>query len=288
MDFIYKKPASITEALSLKAVHKDNGAFIAGGTDLLVDMKKSTLRTEPRAIIDISGLEEISYIRQEDGQIKIGAGTRISEILKSPIVQRNAPLLFQAARQFANPLIKNRATLGGNLINASPAADMATPLLVLEAEVVLKSVNAERVASLEQFFSGVKRTTHRDDELLAEVRFNEAPGKECEFLKMGQRNGTAIAIASLSLMFDMSNGIIKNPGVALGSVAPVPLRAHRTESALDGVEPSGENIKQAGDILTQEVKPITDIRGSAEYRREMAGMLLLMAFGNLGYGLGEY
>jgi len=281
MDFIYEKVGSLIEALRLKAGYKENGAFIAGGTDLLVEMRENLLQPEPKAVIDISDLDEINYIRQEDGEIKIGAGTRISEIQKSLIVQTNAPILFKACREFANPLIKNRASLGGNLINASPAADMATPLLVLGAKVVLKSVNGERVMSLEEFFSGVKRTNHRNDELLTEIRFSEVQGKRCEFLKMGQRNGTSIAIASLSIMLELADGVIKEPRVALGSVAPVPVRAHETEGALDGVEPSLGNIKRAGDTLKREVNPITDIRGSAEYRREMAASLLLMAFQNL-------
>jgi len=281
MDFIYEKVGSLIEALRLKAGYKENGAFIAGGTDLLVEMRENLLQPEPKAVIDISDLDEINYIRQEDGEIKIGAGTRISEIQKSLIVQTNAPILFKACREFANPLIKNRASLGGNLINASPAADMATPLLVLGAKVVLKSVNGERVMSLEEFFSGVKRTNHRNDELLTEIRFSEVQGKRCEFLKMGQRNGTSIAIASLSIMFELADGVIKEPRVALGSVAPVPVRAHETEGALHGVEPSLGNIKRAGDTLKREVNPITDIRGSAEYRREMAASLLLMAFQNL-------
>ena len=285
MDFIYEKAGSLAEALKLKAGYKENGVFIAGGTDLLVDMMNNAL--EPEVVIDISRLDEINYIRQEDGQIKIGGVTRISQIQRSSVVQRNAQILFKACREFANPLIKNRASLGGNLINASPAADMATPLLVLGAKVVLKSVNGERVMSLEEFFPGVKRTNHRNDELLTEVRFNEAQGKRCEFLKMGQRNGTSIAIASLSIMFDVADGVIKNPRVALGSVAPVPIRAHKTEGALHGVEPSLGNIKRAGDILKREVNPITDIRGSAEYRREMAASLLLMAFQNLGYTRSE-
>ena len=285
MDFIYEKAGSIMESLSLKAVHKETGIFIAGGTDLLVDMRRNVLQPEPKAVIDISDLDEINYIRQESGQIKIGAGTRISEIQKSLIVQTNTPILFNACREFANPLIKNRASLGGNLINASPAADMATPLLVLGAKVVLKGVNGERVMSLENFFLGVKRTNHRNDELLTEIIFNEAQGKRCEFLKMGQRNGTSIAIVSLSIMFDVADGVIKEPRIALGSVAPVPIRAHKTEGALDGVEPSIGNIKRAGDILKREVNPITDIRGSAEYRREISALLLLMAFQNLDYCL---
>jgi carbon-monoxide dehydrogenase medium subunit len=213
--------------------------------------------------------------------------TAISDIQKSSIVRSNASILFKACQKCANPLIKNMATLGGNLINASPAADMATPLLALEALVVLRSANGERVVPLEEFFSGVKRTNHRSNELLTEVRFSDAQGKRCEFLKLGQRNGTSIAIVSLSLLFNMMDGVIENDlKLALGSVAPVPLRAHRAEDALHGVEPSLGNIKQAGSILKGEVSPISDVRGSAEYRKEMSAVLLQMAFQNLGYGLG--
>jgi len=286
MVFVYKKAGSLDEALELKSRYEESGVFIAGGTDLLVDVRNNALEPEPKAIIDISGLDEINYIRQEDSQISVGAVTAISEIQKSSIVQRKAPILFKACQKCANPLIKNIATLGGNLINASPAADMATPLLTLGAKIVLKSINEERVMSLEEFFLGVKSTNHRNNELLTELRFNEAQGKRYEFLKMGQRNGTSISIVSLSLMFDVVDGVIKDDlKLALGSVAPAPLRAHRTEDALHGVEPSLGNIKQAGNILKNEVNPITDVRGSTEYRREMSAILLLIAFQNLGYGL---
>ena len=282
MDFTYEKAGSFTQALKLKAEYKEKGVFIAGGTDLLVDIRNNIL--EPEAVIDISDLDEINYIRQEDNQVKIGAMTRIAQIEKSSIVHSHAPILYKASKDFANPLINNMATLGGNLINASPAADMATPLLVLGAKVVLKSANGERVIPLEELFSGVRKTNHRSDELLAEISFNGAQGKKCEFLKLGQRNGTSISIASLSLLFDIAGGVIGDDlRLAVGSVAPVPLRARKTEGVLRGVEPSARNIKLAGDMLKCEVTPITDVRGTAEYRMEMVAALLLMAFQNLGY-----
>ncbi len=285
MNFIYEKAGSLAEALRLKAGYKENGAFIAGGTDLLVDMRNNLLAPEPKAVIDISDLDEINYIRQENGQIRIGAGVKIAEIQKSPVVQTNAAVLSQACREFANPLVKKRATLGGNLINASPAADMAPPLLVLGAKVTLKSVSVEREIPLEEFFLGVKKTSDKSNELLTEVRFNKAQGEKYEFLKLGQRNGTSISIACLALMFEVTDDTIKDPRVALGSVAPTALRACRTENALNGVEPLIGNIRRAGDILRHEINPITDIRGSAEYRREISALLLLLAFQNQGYAL---
>lgn len=285
MDFLYEKARSLREALELKSKYRENAVFIAGGTALLVDIRNDVLKPEPRAVIDISDLDEIDYIRQEGSQISIGAVAKIAAIKKSPIVQKSAPILSQACNQFANPLIRNRATLGGNLINASPAADMATPLLTLGATILLKSIDGERTIPVEEFFSGAKRTNHRNDELLAGVRFNETQGKRCQFLKMGQRNGTAISLVSLSLMFDVADGVIKDDlKLALGAVAPMPIRAYRTEDALRGAGPSLENIKRAGNILKDEVNPISDVRGSAEYRREMSAALLQIAFQNLGYG----
>ncbi len=285
MNFLYEKARSLKEALELKSKYKENAVFIAGGTALLVDIRSDVLEPEPRAVIDISALDEIDYIRQEGSQISIGAVVKIAAIKKSPIVQKSAPILSQVCKQFANPLIRNRATLGGNLINASPAADMATPLLTLGATILLKSIDGERTIPVEEFFSGAKRTNHRNDELLAGVRFNETQGKRYQFLKMGQRNGTAISLVSLSLMFDVADGVIKDDlKLALGSVAPTPIRAYRTEDALHGVGPSLENIKRAGNILKDEVNPISDVRGSAEYRREMSAALLQIAFQNLGYG----
>ena len=285
MDFLYEKARSLKEALELKSKYRENAVFIAGGTALLVDIRNDVLEPEPKAVIDISALDEIDYIRQEGSQISIGAVTKIAALHKSPVVQKSAPLLSQACKQFANPLIRNRATLGGNLINASPAADMAPPLLTLGATILLKSIDGERTIPVEEFFSGVKRTNHRNDELLVGVRFNETQGKRCQFLKMGQRNGTAISLVSLSLMFDAADDIIKDDlKLALGSVAPTPMRAYRTEDALHGVGPSLENIKRAGNILKNEVNPINDVRGSAEYRREMSAALLQIAFQNLGCG----
>jgi carbon-monoxide dehydrogenase medium subunit len=285
VNFLYEKARSLKEALELKSKYRENAVFIAGGTALLVDIRNDVFKPEPRAVIDISDLDEIDYIRQEGSQISIGAVAKISAIKKSPIVQKSAPILSQACNQFANPLIRNRATMGGNLINASPAADMATPLLTLGATILLKSIDGERTIPVEEFFSGVKRTNHRNDELLAGVRFNGTQGKRYQFLKMGQRNGTAISLVSLSLMFDVADGVIKDDlKLALGAVAPMPIRAYRTEDALRGVGPSLENIKRAGNILKDEVNPISDVRGSAEYRREMSAALLQIAFQNLGYG----
>jgi carbon-monoxide dehydrogenase medium subunit len=285
VDFIYEKARSLRETLELKSKYGKNAVFIAGGTALLVDIRNDVLKPEPEAIIDISAVEEIRYIRQEGSRISIGAAAKISTILKSSIMQKSAPILSQACKQFANPLIRNRATLGGNLINASPAADMATPLLTLGATIILESIRGKRMIPVEEFFLGAKKTNHRDDELLAGVRFDETQGKRCQFLKMGQRNGTAVSLVSLSLMLDVANGVIKDDlKLALGSVAPLPVRAYRTEEALRGVAPSLENIKRAGSILKDEVNPISDVRGSAEYRREMSAALLQIAFQNLGYG----
>ena len=281
MDFIYERVESVEHALKLKAGYGKGGVFMAGGTDVLVDIRNGILK--PKALIDISCLDELSYIRQQDGQIRVGSGTGIAEIQKSPIIQSHAAVLFKACDRFANPLIKNRATLGGNLICASPAADMAPPLLVLEAEVVLRSSRGERILPIEELFCGVKQTAQRDDELLTEVRFNQAREKKSEFLKLGLRNGTCLSIVSLAMTCNVAGGVITEPRIALGSVAPSPLRARSTERVLSNAEPTVANIGRAGDTVKGEVKPITDIRGSAEYRRQMSAALLLMAFQNLGY-----
>ncbi len=288
MDFIYTRAGSLGEVLELKAEHKEGAAFLAGGTDLLVDIRNRALASELQVIIDISCLDEIRYVRREGEEIAIGAATTIAEIQKSPIVQEDAAILFQSCEKFANPLIKNLATLGGNLMNASPSADMAPPLLALEASAVLKSVAGERAILLEELFSDVKKTKAGKDELLAGVRFKKAQGKSCEFLKLGQRNGTAISVASLALMFSAGGGVIESGArLALGSVAPVPFRARKTEAALQGMRPSLEEIERAGDILKREVSPISDVRGSMEYRRELSARLLIMAFYNLGFIHGQ-
>jgi len=287
MASMYKKAESLEEALELKNRHGEGGVFIAGGTDLLVDIRNNTLEPQPEIVIDISCLEEIDFIKRQDGRISIGAAVTLSEIEKSPMIRSYAPVLVQACQKCANPLIRNKATLGGNLVNASPAADTATPLLVLGASAVLRSINGERIIPLEDFFSDVKKTNHKNNELLTELRFDVAQEKKCRFLKLGQRNGTSISIVSLSLIFDISDGIINNDlKIALGSVAPVPLRAYRTEEILRGSKPSPENIKKAGSVIKDEVSPISDVRASSDYRREMSAVLLRLAFQNLGFGHG--
>jgi len=283
MDFNYERPKSLEEALKLRARYRGDVTFMAGGTDVLVDIRNGVLK--PKMLMDISSLDELNYIKEEDSQIRIGSGTKIAEIQKAFLIQKHAPLLVKACQKFANPLIKNRATIGGNITCASPAADMAPPLLVLDAEAVLGSTRDKRVLPLHKLFCGVKQTRERDDELLIEVKFNKPHKEKSEFLKLGLRNGTCLAVASLSIMFGIANSVIRKPKIALGSVAPTPLRATKTEEMLNNKEPGLDNIRRAGDTLKREVKPISDIRGSAEYRREISAALLFTAFQNLGYVL---
>lgn len=278
-DFVFLKAESISDALKLKDEYKEEASFIAGGTDLLVDLRNE--KVEPEALIDISDLSELVFVKENDGEIEIGACTSIYKIQESAAIQRKSPILYEACKELANPLIKNRGTLGGNLINASPAADTAPPLMVLGAEAVLGSVEGERTMPLEELFLGVKKTCLKDNEMLKKIRFEESGERKGAFLKVGQRVGSTISIASLSILTGLDGDKIVNPKIAMGSVAPTPIRTRKTEEVLSDEEIIPSTVEKASDTIKQEVSPISDVRGSANYRAEVSEALLKKALESL-------
>jgi len=275
-DIKYEKPASLEHALALKNKWKKDGVFIAGGSNVLIYLKDKKIM--PGCFIDISELEAIRQIEYEDEVIKIGPEVTIAELERSDIIQSKARLLFQASREFANPLIKNRATIGGNIADASPASDMAPPLLALDAHLTLMNEKEKRSIPLRDFFISPRKTTIKDNEMIAQIAFKEMKENErASFIKLGNRNATTISVVSVAVWLSLIENTVQNARIALGSVAPTHLLAVKTGEALLNQTLTDALVTRACESAKQEVRPISDIRASEEYRKEMSAALLKKA-----------
>jgi aerobic carbon-monoxide dehydrogenase medium subunit len=284
-EFDVLTPKTLPEALQMLAEQGARVAPLAGGTNVVVDLRSG--RHCPAVLLDLSHLAELQGIRRDDGHVVIGARTTLSEILVHPLIAEHGSVLRQAAADFANPLVRNRATVGGNLVDASPAADTAPALLALDASVELVSALGTRCLPLEEFFVGVRVTQRRPDELLAAIRWPiPAPHSAGGLYKLGLRKADAIAVIGVAAMVEGDgSGGCKQARIALGSVAPRPLRAHAAEDALRGVSLTADAIAVAARLAAELATPIDDVRGSADYRRRVVEVyvrrLLTQAQGTL-------
>lgn len=261
------------------AIEKTKGLakFIAGGTNVIPYMHAEAI--SPELLIDLNGLENLKYIREKNGTISIGALTTISEIVASEVIQNKCQILHSAANSLGSPLTRNRATIGGNLADASPAADMAPPLLALEASIHTKRAGMEgREIPLDQFFIGPNKTILAEDELITQIRFSK-PKDSAKgiFIKLGLRNSLAISVVSIAVILDMEGQVCQKARVALGAVAPTIIRAFHVESKLEGGKINENIIQECADIVKEEISPISDIRASAEYRRLASSVMLKRA-----------
>ena len=279
--FNYFSPSSLGETLQLLKDYGDRARLLAGGTDLLAQMKKRAVL--PEVIIDLNNTSELSLIELADGHLHIGGLVRLTEIGKSPIIREKAPALYEAISVLASPQIRNRATIAGNLRNASPAADTAPPLLALSASVKLESADGERSIPLSEFFLGPGHTVARPDEVLTKVIVPIQEGVST-FMKLGRRKAFTLSLVSAAAFARVKNGRFEEVRVALGAVAPTPTRVYKVEEALKGKEVNGENIEKAAALVKEDCCPITDVRASAEYRTEMSYVLTKRALHKVGMG----
>ncbi len=266
----YFKPRNLNEALELIS-KLSNFKLLAGGTDLVLDMKIG--RVKPEVLVDIPGLGELKFIKDEGQCVRIGALTTLQEILESDIVKRKIPVLSEAVLEMASWQVRNVATLGGNLCNASPAADTAPPLLVLNSSVKLVSTDGERVVPISKFFLGPRKTVMEENEILAEVIVPVEEGSGTSFIKLGRRNAFTLSVVAVATLVKVSNGKFSDVRIALNSVAPKPLRAFHAEEFLKGKEVSLDNVSKASELVLEDISPIDDVRASARYRREMSVVL---------------
>ncbi|MEM2021821.1 MAG: xanthine dehydrogenase family protein subunit M [Zestosphaera sp.] len=269
----YLRVSGLEEALQILS-RKEDTKVLAGGTDLVVDMKVG--RYKPKVVLDITGVKELRFILDEGDRIRIGALTRIQEIVESSIVRRKIPVLAEALSELGSWQIRNMATIGGNLCNASPAADSAPPLLVHEAKARLTSLEGFRSIPLTEFFLGPRKTVMRATELLYEVEipYDEDFAKGYSYLKIGRRNSFTLSVVSSATVLKTSDGRFNEVRLALNSVAPTPVRARSVESFLKGKEIRGGIIEEAAELVVNDISPISDVRASAGYRRHVSKVLV--------------
>lgn len=246
---------------------------MAGGTDLLVKRRAGLMSGPIRCLERIPELRGI--ISDENG-LRIGAATTLTEILESAAVTAHWPVLTQAVRVLGSPLIRHQATLGGNIVTASPAGDTLPALHVLEAAVELASKDGVRTMPVAEFITGPGQTRLEHGEILAAVRIpRPEPGTIQHFEKVGKRHALAISVASLAAMLRLDRGRIQTIRLALGSLGPTVLRCDAAEKWLAGRKLDADTLLQAADLVRASVHPIADVRATAEYRRQVAGNLLL-------------
>ena len=275
--FNYSSPKTIEEALSLLSHYGNKAKVLAGGTDLLVNMKKKLLSPEQIVSLNrIEGLKDISF--QKGKGFFIGPLCTVSHLSQSKIIQEKISPLAQGAGRLGSPLVRNRATIGGNLVTARPASDLAPPLLVLGAKLVLKGAEKEYTIPLENFFRGPGKTNLPENEILYQIYIPEYEYPTAgSYIKLGTRKALEISLVNVASFLEIDpKGVIKSARVALGAVAPIPLSSSSAAKVLIGVKPKNPEdpvFKEAGRLAAQDSKPITDHRGTADYRRAMVELL---------------
>jgi CO/xanthine dehydrogenase FAD-binding subunit len=272
--FDYVMPKTIDDALALLKEDQGMARLLAGGTDLIPQLKQRAINV-PKYLIDlkaIKGLDAVSY--DEQTGLKIGSLTTISAIEQSPVIRKHFPSIVQAASSMASPQIRNRGTFAGNICNAVPSADSAPVLLTLEATVKIKSQKGERIVPIDRFFTGPCETILQSDEIVLEIAVPKpSPTNRAIYLKLAPRHSMDLAIVGVAAYGVNIDGICKDVRIGLGAVAPTPLRARRAEAVLRGQKPTLEIIEEAARRAVTECSPIDDHRASAEYRCDMVYIL---------------
>jgi CO/xanthine dehydrogenase FAD-binding subunit len=266
-------PASLADALALLKSEPGVWKPFAGGTDLMVLLEAGKL--PHRNYINIWGLKELRGVDVSDTHITLGALTTYTDVQSHPILRSEFPMLCQAASETGGLAIQNRGTLGGNVVNASPAADSPPALLAYDAEIELVSTRGSRWRAYQGFHTGYKQMQIAPDELLAGIRLPRNTRDAVHYYrKVGTRKAQAISKVCLAAIARVEQGLMNDVRIALGSVAPVVLRCVQTEDSLRGQKPDAETIRTACATLSQEISPIDDIRSTADYRLQVSKNLL--------------
>ena len=274
--FEYHAPTSLNEAISLLQEHGEAARPLAGGTDLVVQMKENATKfAAPAHIVSLLRVPELGGIEFSESEgLRIGAGATMSQVADSPIIRERYRAIAEGAALVGSIQTMNMATVGGNLCNAAPSADIAPPLLAFEAEAVIVGPSGRRKLVLEEFFLGPGKTALAADELLAEVRVpSPPPGTGSAYDRHTPRKQMDIAVVGVAAALTMAGERIERARVALGAVAPTPVRAPEAEAALEGQAPSDELFARGAEVSAAECSPIADVRGSAEFRRHIVRVM---------------
>ncbi len=272
--FDYYRPQTLKEAFSLMEKLKGHAKYIAGGTDILVRIKQKAI--QPDALVSLTGVSTLNNI-SHNGGLSLGSMTPFRDLERDPVIARKYPALAQAVSLLANPQVRNVATMGGNLSNSAPSADCAPPLMVMEATLKLQGPGGEREVPIDDFFTGPGENCMEAEEALTEIHMPEkANPTGMAFLKVG-RVAQDIAVVNAAALVVMDKKKFRQCRLAVGAVAPVPLRLKKVEKLIEGEEIGPELLDRVGQMVEQEVSPITDVRSTEEYRRIMSGVLIKRA-----------
>jgi aerobic carbon-monoxide dehydrogenase medium subunit len=272
----YERATSVRNAIELLEKYGPETRILAGGHSLLPMMKLRL--ANPERLIDINELDELSYIRESDGEIRIGAMIRHRELLESELLAKHFPIFIDAEEVIADPPVRNRGTIGGSLAQADAAEDLSAVCSALKANVVIAGSGGERVVAMEDFHIGPYMTAIQDGEILTEIRLPVRPGGSSAHEKVERRAGDW-AIVAVSAALWMEGGTIADAGVALSAAGPTTIHAKRSEELLRGMQPSEDLFDQAGALASEDCSPIADGRGPVEYKRHLAGVLTKRALG---------
>ncbi|HEX9075036.1 MAG TPA: xanthine dehydrogenase family protein subunit M [Anaerolineae bacterium] len=269
--FEHFSPKALPEAARILADYSGEARALAGGTDLLIRVKRK--QWTPRAIVSlrhIPGLDKIEL----NGELRFGALVTLNQLVLSPLTREHFPVLAQTANKMAGVQVRNLATAVGNVCNASPSADMAPPLIALNARAVIVSTLGERVVPLDEFFTGPGKSVLAPGEIVREILVPRlGDSARVSYLKLEHREAMDIAIAGVGVSVKKNGAICQDARIVLGAVAPIPLRARQAEAILRGAELTEDRIREAAWVASGEASPIDDVRGSAWYRREMVQVL---------------
>ena len=266
----YERATSVQNAIELLEKYGPETRILAGGHSLLPMMKLRL--ANPERLIDINDLDELSYIREVDGEVRIGAMTRHRELLESELLARQFPLFIDAEEVIADPPVRNRGTIGGSLAQADAAEDLSAVCSALKANVVIVGSDGERVVSMDDFHVGPFMTAIQDGQVLTEIRLPVRPRSGSAHEKVERRAGDW-AIVAVSAALWLEGGRIADAGVALSAAGPTTIHATRSEELLRGEEPTEELFAEAGELAAEDSSPIADGRGPVDYKRHLAGVL---------------
>jgi aerobic carbon-monoxide dehydrogenase medium subunit len=267
-DFDYYRPSTVDEACHLLARFGVDAKVLAGGTDLLPKMKNELIT--PRALVSLKSIPQIRGISHVRGKgLVISAGVTHNGLMNSFLLRERFPSIPEAAHTMANSQVRNLGTIGGNLVNAVPSADLPPILIALDAWVTLTGARGKRTMPLGEFFLGPQRSAILPDEILEEVTIPDQPTTGSAYIKFGLRRSGALAVVGVAASVVAEGKAVRLARIVLGAVAPTPIRAKNAEETLVGKEASEEILEQVGRAAAVECKPLSDLRGSEEYRRDM-------------------
>ncbi len=267
---VYVNAATVDEVLRILAERRERARIVAGATDLLLEMERG-VRTGIDTLIDVTRIPGLDRISSDDaGAIHLGPLVTHNAVAASPLLQGAAFPLARASWEVGSPQIRNRGTIAGNLVTASPANDTITPLMALDARLTLRSTHGERTVALREFYTGVRRTVMEPDEMLVDIAFPALKSSERgSFVKFALRRAQAISLVNAAVVLDLDGLSVKAARIALGAVAPTIVRAEAAEELLAGRLLDERTIERAAELATRAARPISDVRGSASYRTAM-------------------